>query len=867
MFEHAVMVDKTLLTLIPIMKSQWSATPKMLDRNYSFRRLKTFGGQRPPRIICSLHCNLTTKTKLIRYSFLTSCYGKLQEDYPLQRASPRGQPRICGRPKAVKGQPKIVGLMVQPQLTDYCDTIISNRTCKLTKYAVRGSKYVCQSHIQRLLSAKKSLAGPLIILNTILNIYLAGPIDKLKSFWRPKAGHIYLTGPLGQLQGNLNLESAPCENFWDYTCGGWLEDNPIPPTRSTWSVQNKLKYQALGEMRELLDTMDEPEDVNSIEWKLKTFYWSCMNVRSYMKSGLDLLRRKIITELHGWNLMRETWDLRRWDFDQVLTKLHSMYGVSPFFQVTVVPNPRKAGHNIIKLLPSGFAMPHRSYYDRMPNNEVEMAYKQYIKDTVKLFDASGPDAIEFAAHLFHYESRIAEITPSAEHLADPHASNIIISIGELSQIARSVPWLDLLRKIFPNSKLDHRTDVLIVSRNYFSDLSELISTTDRGLLNNYLIFSFVTAYMPYLSADNKRVLDLYQQEFTGMKDPMERWEFCIETTNKFFGYGLGSLYERSHNRAKAREKNTEVVHHLFHQIRNTLGYNLANSRWYPLETKEFLVAKLNNMSVAVGYPERLLNPAVIDEYYKGYTIFTKDFFQNLQDSIRNAREQMELKLIDPMPESEWMEGLSSNTVTYQQEANKIVIPTHLLNTPLFHRNYPNAMLYGGLGVQIGRRMLESMDSVGLSWNARGQLVDRDHFTNRSLDNMRGVSECVGSATLDLALEEDAVVVRTAKDTAAEIDAVRQTYQAYLHLMRREPQPQHPSFENLNTTNIFFMAYSASLCSDQTVEQEDISRTCSLALMPKPRLEAVLSQMPEFSSMFECPPNSRHSPHTQCTPLH
>lgn len=50
-------------------------------------------------------------------------------------------------------------------------------------------------------------------------------------------------------------------------------------------------------MRELLDTMDEPQDVNSIEWKLKTFYWSCMNVHSYMKSGLDLIKRKIITEL------------------------------------------------------------------------------------------------------------------------------------------------------------------------------------------------------------------------------------------------------------------------------------------------------------------------------------------------------------------------------------------------------------------------------------------------------------------------------------------------------------------------------------------------------------------------------------------
>lgn len=40
--------------------------------------------------------------------------------------------------------------------------------------------------------------------------------------------------------------------------------------------------------------------------------------------------------------------------------------------------------------------------------------------------------------------------------------------------------------------------------------------------------------------------------------------------------------------------------------------------------------QLNNMSLAVGYPERLLDPAVIDSYYDSYTIFIKDFFKNLQ---------------------------------------------------------------------------------------------------------------------------------------------------------------------------------------------------------------------------------------------
>ena len=40
--------------------------------------------------------------------------------------------------------------------------------------------------------------------------------------------------------------------------------------------------------------------------------------------------------------------------------------------------------------------------------------------------------------------------------------------------------------------------------------------------------------------------------------------------------------------------------------------------------------QLNNMTLAVGYPSRLLDLAVVNAYYKDYTIFIKDFFQNLQ---------------------------------------------------------------------------------------------------------------------------------------------------------------------------------------------------------------------------------------------
>ena len=84
-----------------------------------------------------------------------------------------------------------------------------------------------------------------------------------------------------------------------------------------------------------------------------------------------------------------------------------------------------------------------------------------------------------------------------------------------------------------------------------------MSTTDRASLNNYFMWQLVQAYMPYLSKQYREVSELYRKTLTGAQKPLERWEMCEATTERFFGRLLDAMYFRSLERddaASARER-------------------------------------------------------------------------------------------------------------------------------------------------------------------------------------------------------------------------------------------------------------------------------------------------------------------------
>ena len=112
----------------------------------------------------------------------------------------------------------------------------------------------------------------------------------------------------------------------------------------------------------------------------------------------------------------------------------------------------------------------------------------------------------------------------------------------------NVPWLEVLKACYPNAQISETSEVIVVNPQYAADIAVIMSTTDRGSLNNYLVWRLVQKYMPYLSKAYREVSDLYRKLLTGSQKPLSRWEFCEETTETFFGHLLDAIFYREQAR-------------------------------------------------------------------------------------------------------------------------------------------------------------------------------------------------------------------------------------------------------------------------------------------------------------------------------
>jgi len=188
---------------------------------------------------------------------------------------------------------------------------------------------------------------------------------------------------------SMDKTADPCVNFYQYSCGGWKKNNPIPADQTSWSVYGKLYQDNLAFLRDILEqeSADKPGRT-AVEQKIGDFYAACMDEASVDKQGLAPVRGYLDTV----SKLKDTKEIAA-----AVAQLQLVYGRSVLFAGGSTQDPDDSEKIIAELDQGGLGLPDRDYYtkDDAKSKETQEKYVQHVQ---KVFELMGEDAATAKKH-------------------------------------------------------------------------------------------------------------------------------------------------------------------------------------------------------------------------------------------------------------------------------------------------------------------------------------------------------------------------------------------------------------------------------------------------------------------------------------
>uniref|UniRef100_A0A7N8XP03 Neprilysin n=1 Tax=Mastacembelus armatus TaxID=205130 RepID=A0A7N8XP03_9TELE len=167
---------------------------------------------------------------------------------------------------------------------------------------------------------------------------------------------------------SMDATIDPCEDFFQFACGGWLKKHVIPETSSVYTTFDILRDELEIILKGVLEKTVEGEATALT--KAKTLYKSCINESLIeLRGGFPLL--DILPDVFEWPMAVDDWEIsygKKWRLEDVLSKLNVRYGTEPFIHFFVGTDDRKSNSHVIHV---GV---HHTHY----------CFFQYISNLVKL---------------------------------------------------------------------------------------------------------------------------------------------------------------------------------------------------------------------------------------------------------------------------------------------------------------------------------------------------------------------------------------------------------------------------------------------------------------------------------------------------
>lgn len=604
---------------------------------------------------------------------------------------------------------------------------------------------------------------------------------------------------------NLDNSVRPADDFYQYACGGWMKNNPLPAAYSRFGSFDQLGLDNNKRVNTILsDLLKKEYPQGTTERKLSDFYKLAMDSVRRNKEGV----KPVMPLINEIEKAKTVADLRK------VQLKYATFGYGVPMGIGFGADEKNATMNILNIYQGGICLGQKEYYlDTDPaTTAIREAYKKHIERMFKLFGFSDAAAKKKMESIMKVETALAKVSKSSTELRDVAANYNKMTIQNFESNYPHVGLTQLLNA--EGVKSEYFKELVVGQPAFVKGADKILSEMTADEMRAYMEWDVILSAAGYLSDDVIAAnFDFFGKTMSGRKEDHPRWKRATSQVEGQMGEALGKMYVERYFPASSKERMEKLVKNL--QI--SLAERIKAQDWMSADTKKAALDKLDAFYVKIGYPNKWKDMS-------GLTIDPKlSYYENVQNCRKFWNEwDINYRAGKPVDKDEWFMTPQTVNAYYNPTTNEICFPAGILQRPFFDPEADDAFNYGAIGVVIGHEMTHGFDDQGRNYDKNGNMID--WWTASDAENFNKRAQvCVDFFSAIKVLPDlNANGKLTLGENIADHGGLQVSYNAYKNATKDAPLKE---IDGLTADQRFFLAYAGVWAANIT-EEEIRNRTKS-----------------------------------------
>lgn len=627
-------------------------------------------------------------------------------------------------------------------------------------------------------------------------------------------------------RSSLDTACKPCDDFWRYANGSFVDRNPIPSAYARWGTFQILRDANAERMKVILEAAAGNSAATGNERVAGKYYASCMNEQAIEETGAKpletpLARIAVVTTVP--QLVAE------------MVALESRSNINPV-RLAGAPDLTDAKQVIAAVQPGSLSLPERDYYlmDDDRSKKIRAEFLLYAERMLVQLGDKPETAKAEAATILQFETALAEALLSNVENRDPYRRFHKMDLAALRDLSPAYDWSALFKAL----GVSETGPVNIAQPDYIKAFNRQLTTVPVDTWKLWLRWRLTDDRAQFLSkAFYKEWFHFRREILTGVTEQQPRWKVCALETDARLGDALGRLFVEKHFTAAARSRMNQLVENM----RSALGEELKDAEWLDPETRKNAQRKLSAFDARIGYTDNWRD-------YSAVQPEVNTFAANVEAAAAANRRAGLAQIGHPVDRTRM--GMTPPTVnaSYSPPTNIITFPAGILQPPFFIADAEDAVNYGAIGAVIGHEMGHGFDDQGSKYDADGNL--KNWWTDQDRARFEIRAACVAG-------QFDAIDVGSGLrhkgrlvtgEAMGDLGGLAVAYRAYHKSLNGK---EAPVIDGFTGDQRFFLAFARVWGDQSRLEQQALQLRTDPHPLSKYRANATLQNMPEFHKAFGC----------------